>query len=135
MSVYLHLFHGRTSPEQDMEDWGTNGPTIGPLDYVHTTYANHIKLGTEDPKVCERFGLDPNFPELQVSEGLVVWDGKYYGDWSVSTEIATGFYQLDDGPTLDLTHHAALEHFQHTPSAKKLFDVGSSEPVLVKERT
>lgn len=37
MSVYLYLFHGRATPDEDVEDWGCEGPAIGPLDYVHTT--------------------------------------------------------------------------------------------------
>jgi hypothetical protein len=31
MSVYLHLFHGRNALEQDLDTWGREGPTIGPL--------------------------------------------------------------------------------------------------------
>src|SRR3546814_12855013 len=32
------------SSDLDMDDWGFDGPTIGPLDYVHTTYGDNIKL-------------------------------------------------------------------------------------------
>jgi hypothetical protein len=28
--LYLRLYHGRTDPEQQMEDWGFTGPTFGP---------------------------------------------------------------------------------------------------------
>mgnify|MGYP001382833126 CR=1 FL=1 len=35
--MYLRLYHGRTDPAQEMEDWGIVGPTFGPLScYVHT---------------------------------------------------------------------------------------------------
>ena len=44
MSVYLYLFHGRATPDEDVEDWGCEGPAIGPLDYVHTTYGSEVKI-------------------------------------------------------------------------------------------
>jgi hypothetical protein len=36
--LYLHLYHGRKDPDENLEDWGSEGPVIGPLAYVHTTY-------------------------------------------------------------------------------------------------
>src|SRR3546814_15424074 len=51
VSVYLHLFHGRNSPDQDMDDWGFDGPTIGPPDYVHTTYGDNIQTRSEERSV------------------------------------------------------------------------------------
>ena len=148
MSVYLHLFHGRNDPAEEMVDWGLNGPTIGPLDYVHTTYGTDIKLGA-DEETAEKFGLDPAFPALGIHEGLVVYDGKYFGDWSVSTEKCTGFYEIrmftppdtlgTTSGTLNLTYHEAIELFDSECEADgvtvQLFDVGSSEPVLIKEHT
>lgn len=54
MSVYLYLFHGRASIDQDMTDWGAEGPKIGPLSYVHTTYGSDVKIrGSRE--VLERF--------------------------------------------------------------------------------
>ncbi len=35
--LYLGLFHGRDDPNEQMRDWGFNGPTIGPLVWCHTT--------------------------------------------------------------------------------------------------
>lgn len=75
--VYLELFHGRKDPHEDMPDWGSQGPVFGPLAWVHTTYAFHIKLG-----------YPPDFPfrDLQIISELVYYDGVYYGDWSVFPE-------------------------------------------------
>ncbi|GEM_PF-912660 len=42
--LYLHLYHGRKDPDEDLEDWGSDGPVIGPLAYVHTTYMCDIKF-------------------------------------------------------------------------------------------
>ena len=44
--VYIELFHGRNDPDQEMEDWGVPGPVFGPFRFAHTTYSDHIKLGT-----------------------------------------------------------------------------------------
>ena len=71
---YLRLFHGRSDPQQSLDDWGDDGPIFGPYDFVHTTYADRIKLGNEDDHL------------LRIVEGLVYYGGMYYGDWSVFGE-------------------------------------------------
>ena len=37
--MYLGLFHGRNTPHEAMNGWGFDGPALGPLKHVHTTYA------------------------------------------------------------------------------------------------
>lgn len=76
--VYLRLWHGRPTLEEDMDDWGTDGPYIGPLQYAHTTYANDIKLEYAGP------GRPADMPlDLPIVEDCVFFEGVYYGDWSV----------------------------------------------------
>ena len=75
--LYIRLFHGRTDPKQDMDDWGSDGPAFGPYKFAHTTYQCHLKLGR----------LDGNCDELYiVGPDMVFYDGIYYGDWSVFGE-------------------------------------------------
>ncbi len=71
--LYLTLFHGRDSLTEPLDDWGYDGPTLGPLEYVHTTYGVtvHVRLASGDE-------LD-----LCVVGGCIEYEGKYYGDWSV----------------------------------------------------
>ena len=71
--LYIRLFHGRTNPNQDMDDWGCDGPVLGPYDFVHTTYINFVRLGKKDG----------NCDELHVHEDMLYYDNVYYGDWSV----------------------------------------------------
>ena len=71
MSVYLELFNGRNTPTERLDDWGFEGPILGPFEYVHTTYAANIVIGDG---------------YLSVVNDLVYYDGKYYGDWSVFAE-------------------------------------------------
>lgn len=84
---YIELFHGRKDPNQEMDDWGEPGPVFGPLRFVHTTYARHVKLGLpagDKREVADLF-VTPN--------DLVYYDGVYYGDWSV--------FQSEDYPQED----------------------------------
>jgi hypothetical protein len=78
-SLYLKLFHGRGLPNEQLNDWGSDGPVFGPLSFVHTTYASLIHLGEPDHPF-------DSLGDLQVIEGLVYYDGVYYGDWSVFGE-------------------------------------------------
>jgi len=74
--LYIRLFHGRTDPNQDMDECGSDGPVLGPYEFVHTTYKNFIRLGKPDDN-CE---------ELFLHEDMLYYNGVYYGDWSVFTE-------------------------------------------------
>jgi hypothetical protein len=72
--LYIRLFHGRTDPKQEMDDWGSDGPILGPYQYAHTTYNCHLKLGKPDGGCDELYIVAPD---------LLFYDGVYYGDWSV----------------------------------------------------
>jgi hypothetical protein len=37
MSLYLELYHGRDNVNDDMDDWGFDGPIIGPLELMTFT--------------------------------------------------------------------------------------------------
>jgi len=82
----IRLFHGRTNPDQDMDDWGFDGPVLDPYQFVHTTYASHVKLGK----------LDGNCDELLIYGDMLYYDDCYYGDWSVFGQgiLRDGKYQL-----------------------------------------
>ncbi len=109
--MYLQLFHGRQNPHEQLEDWGAPGPVFGPLEYVHTTYGVDVKFTYADNS--KRNGW------LTVVDGLVYYDGFYYGDWSTSPALD----QLEDRlaefdqtkasppltePTIDRDHLANL---------------------------
>lgn len=106
--LYLGLFHGR-KPGEELDDWGSQGPVIGPLKFVHTTYGFHIKLefeklvghhkyfpdtgsvwidGRMQTWTCgpeaELFviGVNAETDADQISD-CVEYGGIYYGDWTV----------------------------------------------------
>lgn len=85
--LYLMLFHGRESPQHNLEDWGSEGPIFGPLAYVQTTYGRHVKLGY--------LNQEANARDLYVYYDLIYYDGVYYGDWSVFHSALVTFAQRD----------------------------------------
>ena len=104
-SVYLRLFHGQRDPDEDLEEWGSEGPVIGPFAFVQVTYMCDVKFAAS-PEVMERF-----FPDVMsgwrardlanargplcdwrfdVQGDLILYDGVYYGDWSITSEASPG---------------------------------------------
>lgn len=72
--LYLRLYHGRKNPDEDMDDWGFNGPVFGPLTAVVMTYLSTIRLhGTE---TSDELWLD-------TMQDMVHWDGSYFGDFEI----------------------------------------------------
>jgi hypothetical protein len=77
--MYLELFHGRTTADQQMDDWGLPGPIIGPLQYAHTTYASDLKFGFVDKSKSDGW--------LTVVDGLIYYDRVFDGDWSTFNDL------------------------------------------------
>lgn len=67
-----------------MDDWGFDGPVFGPYKFIHTTYANFMKMVDTDGKTDELTIVAPD---------MVYYAGSYYGDWSV-------YETLEDEPML-----------------------------------
>jgi hypothetical protein len=129
--VYLHLFHGRFRTDEDCDGWGFNGPTIGPLDYVHVTYMCDVKFGFQDGHDAKVFGLEQD-DHLKIDGDCVEFDGRFYGDWSVATQKVTGLYAIDDesAGTFEATHHEAIARLQ--PGQKLICCSGDGRPVVAE---
>jgi hypothetical protein len=124
MSVYLNLFHGRISPKTRLDDWGFNGPVLGPLSSVHITYGFHIKFDFVQP--TNYHGLGESFPknldELFVDkDGLVLLFKAYYGDYSIFSQES-----LDKDPE-------TLKHWKETFKVLSM-PVGQL-PTLLREKS
>jgi len=70
---YISLWHGRNTPNEELDDWGFDGPVFGPYQAVQVTYARRIKL----------LRGDDVYHELPIVEDMAVYDDKYYGDWNI----------------------------------------------------
>ncbi len=72
--MFLRLYHGRTVPDQEMDDWGFVGPTFGPLSsYVHT-YCCTFRIHGDG---------DSSEVWLEKHDDMIRWDGCFYGDMEV----------------------------------------------------
>lgn len=104
--LYLALFHGsygldRESRTNRFEDWGFQGPVIGPLEWVHTTYANHVKFRFTDEAAAELYrpwlndgvvwmgqdqelmvGVVDHIAEIKCAD-CMIFAGDCFGDWTV----------------------------------------------------
>lgn len=82
--MYFGLFHGRKKVNEVMQDWGFDGPCLGPLNYFHTTYASTIQIEFENPVDAHRFtGSYTLQCELQLNGDMLRYEGNYFGDWTV----------------------------------------------------
>lgn len=73
--LYIRLFHGRDDPEEVLDDWGFDGPLIGPVG-ITWTYGT-VKL---HPPSWD----DMEF--LPTKNGLVAYQGKFYGDFEIFSD-------------------------------------------------
>lgn len=72
--LYIALYHGRNSPNEDLSDWGENGPVLGPLRYCHTTYKYHLRI-------CGIQAPDP--VDVEIVKDMIHYKGMFYGDWTI----------------------------------------------------
>lgn len=94
------LIHGRHKPDEDLEDWGFNGPTLTGVKYVHWTYGN-MTVGFTSREHAEEAqkntGWEP-FDDLVLEvrehqDMLKAKDTKgkdaYYGDYEIQEDGET----------------------------------------------
>lgn len=72
--LYARLYHGRNHPTDQLDDWGFDGPTFGPLTAIVSTYVSTLRLHGE---------TDDQEQWLTIRGEFVEWDGSYYGDWEI----------------------------------------------------
>lgn len=92
MSVYLHLYHGRKTVDESLEDWGFDGPLIGPLENLHVTYLTHLRatFSSRDHKnsffiTClpdERRDTDLEM-DVPIKADCIHFNGEFFGDFYV----------------------------------------------------
>jgi hypothetical protein len=72
--MYLRLYHGRTDPGQEMDSWGFDGPTFGPLSSCVHTYCIDLHIFAE----C---GTDEI--RLRQHDDMICWEACYFGEIEV----------------------------------------------------
>ncbi|MBK8467606.1 MAG: hypothetical protein IPL32_17470 [Chloracidobacterium sp.] len=91
--MYLYLYHGREYAEEEMSDWGDDGPYLGPFEWMACTYMSDLRFGDDEGDaisigcpVCT-FHNGSTKPvsfraPIFVWEDMIYYDGMFYGDWS-----------------------------------------------------
>lgn len=81
--LYLKLSHGRKTPDEDLSDWGSDGPSFGPLKWCHITYLSSLNIcALNDDSDCGSGPMQSGDP-LHFHKEFVVYEGIYYGDFDV----------------------------------------------------
>lgn len=79
-ALYLHPWHGRNAPDEQLHDWGFDGPMIGPLAKVR------FEAGDYSQRIDPSFTItrpDGSTETFTYTEALGVYNQHYFGDWSV----------------------------------------------------
>ncbi len=76
--LFFNLIHGRKEPNQEMDEWGFDGPILGPYESVHCTYCTHLRLAKSNGEI----------DTMRIYDDLVYYDNCFYGDWFISTDIS-----------------------------------------------
>lgn len=79
---YLQLLNGRNGHCEEAEEIGFKGPCFGPLKSFHISYLTCINLEFEgESSSIPLTGMEDG---LGFVDGLLYWDGKYYGDFELA---------------------------------------------------
>ncbi|MGA8147493.1 MAG: hypothetical protein WB870_07955 [Gallionellaceae bacterium] len=82
--MYLKLLHGRAAADAEMDDWGKDGPWIGPLNWFHCTYLSDIGIGFAGGEELASQGYNIDIPSpIYLYQEMIYYDGMYYGSWEL----------------------------------------------------
>ena len=82
--MYLKLLHGRAAANEELDDWGADGPWIGPLKWFHCTYLSDIGIGFAggEELASQSYNVDISSP-IYLCQEMIYYDGMYYGSWEL----------------------------------------------------
>ena len=91
--MLMKLFHGRSNPDSDMEELGSDGPVLHGVKYVKTTYKNLAWVGFNTVEDYEKAKAatgwtfwDNNVLEVVFLDDMIKAGDAYYGDWEIQDE-------------------------------------------------
>lgn len=88
--MQLYLFHGRKTPDEHLQDWGFDGPTINEITSLTGTYGEmyvHFENEQHLYKAQKQTGWDlfGDFAlAVRFQEDLVQTIDGYFGDWDLT---------------------------------------------------
>ena len=82
--MYLKLLHGRAVADEELDDWGADGPWIGPLKWFHCTYLSDIGIGFAGGEELASQSYNVEIPSpIYLYQEMIYYDGMYYGSWEL----------------------------------------------------
>lgn len=82
--MYLKLLHGRAHVDEELDDWGPDGPWIGPLEWFHCTYMKGLGIGFADGvELPSLYATDSPPSPIGLVLDMIYFEGMYYGDWEL----------------------------------------------------
>lgn len=82
--MYLKLYHGRKTADEALDNWGPDGPWVGPLKWFYCTHDEIYGIGFADGKeitdLSSRFDV---LPPILFEHQMIYLNGMYYGDWEL----------------------------------------------------
>lgn len=91
--MYLYVYHGRSRPDEHLNDWGFCGPILGPLEAFVCTYMSSwraiYKLPADASNAIRQYkGLKwwdeyANSVEIEFVDDMLYLDGRFFGDWEL----------------------------------------------------
>lgn len=73
--IYISFFHGRHSPNEELSDWGFDGPIVGPVE---------LQITYETWRISGNSWMDD--VEIPFEDGCARIGDKYYGDISIGVK-------------------------------------------------
>lgn len=114
--LLLHLFHGRHRPDQQLDDWGEDGPWLE-IEWLHATYMTTFSFGVPDELdvfYCNQWQHREQSGTFV--EELFYYNGMFYGDWEI---MVSGTAWSGDKPTEAFKPELAVfpkeKHWQDLP--------------------
>jgi hypothetical protein len=101
-TLELYLYHGRFDPNQEMDEWGFDGPRLTGITKLSVMYGAHLVwfISEEAAQAARQItgwdaGIDPHLTlelpyfedmvECQITDANRVVRKAYFGDWCLGT--------------------------------------------------
>lgn len=88
----LKLLHGRTTPDEELDDWGFDGPTLEGVSYVHSAYTM-FTVGFQTVELAEKAQeltgwrlFDSKVLQMQFEGEMVKTKQGFFGDFEVQED-------------------------------------------------
>lgn len=95
----LITLHGRRSPDEQMDDWGFDGPSFDGIRAIHVTYSSQYNLHFETTEFAQKCvdvtgweWFDEDAVQMQFHDDLLYMpnSSEYFGDWELQTVEGNG---------------------------------------------